>query len=421
MTSDARDATSADLDIQFPAPRADALATTLRALRAFRLVGLVVADDEARRGSVTATVAYVAGRGLLVEAHGGVATTPAQPVVDALAARLGADVLLVLDEGADDFHAEAPFDVADAVDSELDEAGLITAPDDDIQVFVVGGSIALAPDRRAEMALQLASSFVAVPDGIRTLVVPTRPLDMPYWGPAERPVIALRLSAVQLSVQVYSGSAVRTGSRRNRLTARLVADWIGLWDPEPVDISSSEAGEAADVQQRLRDERLTTLAELALVDVDVLTETGIDGPALARLITEPLTDSLLDDVIAALRVPPTAAELLRGSRAAKDMPGAIVVERRSVGGTIADGLLAEPEGASLWTRWRRLPHRHPALAVALIVAELGVAAAAVWGARHPGTESPWTFLLWVAAAVCAIDALGDAILLAAIRRRRRSP
>lgn len=407
MTSDALTAVSADLDIQFASLPDSPVELALEALRAFRLIGWVFADAESTEGSVAATLAFVPGRGLAVATDDDVATTPAAAIVTALAARLGAAVHLTC--GDDEYAADAP---------ETDAVDVAPPAVHETQVFVVGGGLSLAPDRRAELALQLGSALTVIPSGVRTIVVPDEPMRMPSWPRGQRPVISVRRSRSQLAVQIYSEKAARAGRARERLAMTLIPDWIGLWDPAPLPIvTGDERSAAADVQRRLDDERRATLAELGIVDDDVIAETGIDGARLRAALVRPLDDDAVREVVAALRLPVEVADLLDGAAAA-EMTGAVVIPLRSIGGTIADSLLSEPEGTGIWARWRRLPHRRPGLAAVLIAAELAAAAGAVmWASSAP---MPWRIGLWVVAGILAIDAIGDAVLLSKIRRRASS-
>ena len=418
MTSPASAFVFADLEIHVTDPAPGVRERAIDALRTFRLIGVVEGDEESTAGTISASLAYTPGRGVAVDAGDTVESTPAQPIVDALAARLGAAVMLQHED--DMFYAAPPTAEADGAEVTTTTD---TAEDADVHVFVVGGRLELGPDRRSELALQLESSLTVAPlpasaRGERTLVVPHRALDMPAWPGAQRPVISLRRGAAQLTVQVYGSAATRTGRLRDRLAAVVIADWMGIWDPEPTPLIDPARGDAAGVVQRaVTEARRAVLADLTPSDADLVTETGVDATALADLLTRPLDDDVVRDVVRAFRLPDEVADLLEGRRRAADLPGASDVENTGIGGTMADGLLGEPDGTSLWARWRRVPHRHPRLAVLLIVLELALAAGiGVWAGVSP---SPWNVILWIVAGALAIDAVGDAVLLALIRRRRR--
>ncbi len=401
-------AVSSDLDVQFAAPDADPIGRTLAALRAFRLVGFVATDVESRGGAVSATLGYVEGRGLLVDAGATVETTPAQQIVDALSARLGA--VVVLDAPDAVFGAETvPASETAAAEGAADDEPAATT------VFAVRGTLALAPDRRAELALQLESSLTAAPRESHTLVVPEQVGALTYWSRAQRPVIALHRGPHRLMIQLYGTASTRTGRMRDRAMALTIPDWMALWDPAPLPIVEDPRTPAAEVQQRLRHEEI---AALGVPDGGAIAEAGIDGPRLQQLLGHDLDDRTVAEVVDALGLPVEVAAVLTGDVTPESLPGALRIERRSMGATVAEGLLAEPEGTSLWARWRRLPHRHPRAAVALIAAELalaaGMAAAAMSG------DQPWRTVLWIVAGLLAVDAIGDALLLRRIRRRSRA-
>lgn len=416
MTSASLSFISAELDVDVHEPGADAIERVCEALRAFRVIGLVDNDTEGRAGAVSAMLAFVPGQGLLVETSDGVAPTPVQPILDAVSARVGADVMF---SGGDE---ELIATVTDqGAESEEDDAE--NEVDTTETVFIVGGKLPLAPDRRGEIAHQLESDVVVAPLGHRTLVVARRNAPFAYWSRAQRPVIALQRTTGELAAHVYSSGAVRTGRMRERIVMGAIPDWMALWDPAPillVDGTDAEDGVAPEVQRRLMYERQHTLQSLALTDEAVLAETQIDGAALTALLGRPIDDTLVDDVVAALRLPRDVAALVNGQRSAETLPGAIAIENRGLKGALADTLYVEPEGSSFWARWRRLPHRHPRAAVALIVAELALAGGLVWGATLASWPSPWSTVAWVVAIVMAIDAVGDALLLGKIRRLKRA-
>ncbi len=420
---------SAELDIDFSLTPPDPIGAVREALGAFRIIGLVEDDAEARGGTVSGVLAYVPGQGLLVHTADGAAPTPVQPIIDAIAARLGAHVNF---RGGDDEFSS----VGASWSEERDDDVSATHPAE--TVFVVGGTLPLAADRRAEIAHQLQADVVAVPlsaDG-RTLVVTSRRGPFAYWSRAQRPVIALQRTDDAVEVHVYSTRAVRTGRMRDRLTMAGIPDWMALWDRVPVALSATGTrggdeprdvepngiepnGIAAEIESRLLHERRETIRSLALTDEAVLAETRIDGPALAELLGRPLDDRLVADLGAALRLPPEVTAVVSGERRAASLPGAVEIEDRGLKGVMSDTLYAEPEGSSFWTRWRRLPHRHPRAAVALICGELALATAVVWSGAVLDWPHPWLGASWVLAGVLAIDAVGDAFLLTKIRRRAR--
>lgn len=411
---------SADLEIHVTDPAPGVRERAIEALRTFRLIGLVEGDEDSASGTISGSLAFTPGRGVLVDAGDTVESTPAQPIVDALSARLGAAVML---QHEDEMFYAAPPRTADDAD-DADDAGAEAPEDADVHLFVVGGHLELGADRRAELSLQLESSLTVAPltasaRGERTLVVPDAPLDMPAWPGSQRPVISLRRGPSQLTVQVYGSAATRTGRLRDRLAAVVIADWMAIWDPEPTPLLDPARTDAAGLgQHAIIDQRRAVLADLTMADPDLIAEVGVDTASLADLLTRPLDGDLVRDVARAFRLPDEVADLLEGTRRAADLPGAFAVENTGIGGTMANGLLGEPDGTSLWARWRRVPHRHPRLAVLFIVLELALAAGIGVGASV--SPSPWNVFLWIVAGALAIDAVGDAALLTLIQRRRRA-
>lgn len=399
---------SAELDVDFGGTTPDAIARTCEALRAFRVIGLIDDDSEGRAGSVSGMLAFVPGQGLLVQTADGVAPTPVQPVIDAVSARLGADVVFA--SGDEEFIAAAATAV---VDDEVVTPELVDT------VFVVGGDLPLGADRRAEIAHQLEADVVAAPLGRHTLVATSRRAPFAYWARSQRPVIAVQRTENSLAVHIYSTHAVRTGRMRERLTMAGIPDWMALWDHAPIPLVASDDGGSAvavEVQARLLHERQATIRSLALTDPAVLAETQVDAPALKALLSRPLDTTLVAEVVAALRLPSEVGAVVNGEREASSLPGAVTIEDRGLKGVMSDTLYAEPEGTSFWTRWRRLPHRHPRAAAALVCGELAVAGALAWSATVLGWPQPWWAVSWVVAGVLAIDGIGDAFLLWKIRR-----
>jgi len=419
VTPDALSPTSADLDIVFAADTGAPIERVLEALRTFRLVGLVEADAEGHAGSVAATLAYVAKRGLVVDAGDAVHTTPVQPILDALAARLGAEV--VLDTGDDVLGAMSEGSTAATV-AHADDSLNAAAGDDPVEgnttVFVVGGELNTDRDRQAELALQMESTLTVAPLGTRMLIAPEYVAPTAYWTRAQRPVIALQRSPRQLTVQLYTSTPTRTGRMRDRLAAMAMPDWMALWDPAPVALVEATSGAAARVQADLAAQRRAQIVDVGVPDATALAETGIAGAELRALLGRNLDDDTLRGVLAALRLPSEVADVLEGRVSPADLPAASVIEQRGMRGAIVDGMLIEPDGDSFFARWRRLPHRRPGLALTLIAAELGLAIALVAGALSTAVTQPWTAILWVGAAVVAVDAVGDAVVLAKIRLRK---
>jgi len=70
------------------------------------------------------------------------------------------------------------------------------------------------------------------------------------------------------------------------------------------------------------------------------------------------------------------------------------------------------------TCWRRIPHRHPRLAVALIAIELALTGALAAAALLPPYAQPVTTIQWAGVVLLGADAVFDAVLLARIRRAR---
>jgi len=419
VTLDAPAIVSADLDIRPLSPDPDPLGRALEALRAFRLVGHLAVDAYGGPGDLTATVAFIPGRGLAVDTGNALAPTPAQAIVDALSARLGAAIALETDN--DGYYAEPAATPGAQTDPEPPARDPRTARDAGTAVYAVRGRLPLAEDRRGELASQLDSSVTAVPVGEWTLVGLHDEPQTTYWSRAQRPVVGLHRAQDRLLVQLYSATAARRGRLRDRIATMTYPDWVGGWVPAPVPLATEEAGSAAAiaVQEDLAAQRAAVHADLGVLDDAVRAELGLEAVSLAELLARPLDDEIVDEICRLLGLPALVAGVLRGDERLSERADAVTIENRGVRGAVADGLLGEPDGASLWARWRRIPHRHPRTAVALIVAELAVAGALAVAAVSPLVGPPWTAALWIAAAVLGLDAVGDAVLLAKIRDRRK--
>lgn len=322
MTSDSSLFVSAELDIEFVEATSDPIGETCAALRARGLVGLVEDDAEGRTGAVSAVLAFAPDRGLLAATADGVTTVPAQPVIDSLSAQLRAEVglrageeeLSAVHESAADTSEEAP-----------------TSTERVETIFVVAGELSTSIDRRSEIARQLESAVVAAPLGHRTLLAASRRAPFASWSAAQRPVIALQYADHALAVHVYSRRAVSEGPARERRTMAGIPDWMALWDPAPILLGTAQdVGHAhstvAEVENRLLDDRNETIRSLALTDDAVLSETQIDGPALAELLGRPLDALLVAEVVEALRLPREVTAVVTGERPTTSLPGAAVID-----------------------------------------------------------------------------------------------
>lgn len=412
------DPSIADLDLSFD-PAAVSRADVVTVLRELGIVGLLSPEVESGSRALHLMLGFVTGRGVLVSSPATGEIDPTEPhrLVDTIAARVsraagGAAVEVFLDTEDGSFEAES----GASLDREGDAAPLVPVR----QVFIVAGDLNLAPDRRAEFALQLGSSFTAIPLGTRTLILPDEVVEA-TWFRAQRPVTELRLTESEFLVRAFSVEATKRGRVRDRLT--MVADWMGLWSAAPVsvpDLTNAAPGETStptvELQTVLR-RRVREMREEIDVPEALRTEFHADLAEIRRLQADDLTDETVDRVVAALRLPSETATVLRAEEAEDTFTGAFHVERLSVKDTVLESALAPPTGDGWWARYRRIPHRSPGLAATLIAVEFLLAVLVAAVAMTAGLSAPWPVLLWILAGILVVDAASDTFLLARLRRR----
>lgn len=404
---DPADLLAADLTIT-PAPRPAAIAD---ALRDRRIPGVV--------GASSATVAVTLdGRLVVMDADGHLAATDADPVVAALAARWGADVIL---DGETIFAAASGGARTDAETRSQDDAETRSQDGAD-RVHIVRGELPADPARRLELAAQLeASVSIVTVDGVH-LVVGHSPV-RDYWPPAQRPVIVLERGGEGLRLQVYSRTMLTVGGMRDRLAMRGIPDIEATWPAAVTSVledSGADRRDVRDVQRMLRGGRV----RIGTVTGDhpdpaaALAEVGATAADLARLARHGGEELLVNAIGDVLGLPAEAADLLLRRMRVDDLPGAQHIERTGAARIVWEQVMSPPAGASLWRRWRRLAFTRPRLAATLTVIEAGLTAALIAYLLWASPAAPWNVVLWIAASVLVVDVATDVILLLAIRRRR---
>ncbi|MCT9819475.1 hypothetical protein N3K63_04155 [Microbacterium sp. W1N] len=392
-------AAPARLDVSFPPATENAAMLVVAALRDFRVDGNVHVDDEARRGWVRVDVSYAPERGIIVADRAGIrAPTPAPPLLEALAARLGATVSLWSDDAF--FAAGDDRDTATGEESSPAARGAN-------EIHIVYGTVPLAPDRRGELALQLGGDLTAVPTARGVVIVADASAPGAHWPKAQRPVLTLTVDADVLQLAFYGASSVAALPLRERLAAAATPDLVLRWEPAPVPtlpelIPAPPAPAAADDS----------------FDLTPLEEIQVDHAALRALIDAPLDAEVRTRVLTALRLDPPADQIARGEVDPGALPGAVRIVKKGLWGTIADAVAAEPEGTSLWARWRRLPHRRPRLARLLTALEAVAAVAVCVAAALPPFPQPLTTVQWVMGAVLVVDVITDVVVLRAAASAR---
>lgn len=343
-------------------------------------------------------VFYETGRGIIVVSpDGSSGVTPAQPLIDALAARTGAFTFLMA--GEEEF-------LAGDMDASIDIN--IARPR---EVYLVRGNVSLAPERRAEIGLQVGGALTVLAADPGVLVAPDGPERTDYWTPSQRPVLTVSSAEGLVALRVHSRTAIDAAPRGTRLAQYGSPDWSAQWDPSPISVLDDvdEAG-------RLQDDFRATLTAGSTMDEAVLAELGIDSVRLEELLGAPLSETTLAEVLDVCGFPAETEVALRGELAS--VAGSIPIRQRGLWETIVAGMSEEPAGTSLLARWRRIPHRHPRFAVALVICELLLAALLIFAAIAPPHFHPLTAVQYVLAGIFLIDAVVDAMLLRVIRRRK---
>lgn len=412
---DPADLLAADLTIT-PAPRPAAIAD---ALRDRRIPGVV--------GASSATVAVTLdGRLVVMNADGQLAATDADPVVAALAARWGADVIL---DGETIFAAAsggaktgAETRSQDGAEPRSQDHAEPRSQDGSDRVHIVRGELPADPARRLELAAQLeASVSIVTVDGAH-LVVGHSPV-RDYWPPAQRPVIVLERGGEGLRLEVYSRTMLTVGGMRDRLAMRGISDIEATWPAAVTSVledSGADRRDVRDVQRMLRGGRV----RIGTVTGDhpdpaaALAEVGATAADLARLARHGGEELLVDAIGDVLGLPAEATDLLFRRMRVDDLPGAQHIERTGAARIVWEQVMSPPAGASLWRRWRRLAFTRPRLAATLTVIEAGLTTALIAYLLWASPAAPWNVVLWIAASVLVIDVATDVILILAIRRRR---
>lgn len=378
-------------------------------LAARRVIAAVdpAADDA---DTFTARVAVDASGMLAVAGPTGIETTPLQPVLDALAASWRASLFLQTDTDAFEADAAEPAaaddDEPDALHPDADDADSASRT-----VLSIRGRVATGPDRLPELALQLGTGVTAVPAAGQTLVFPAADVGS-YWPPAQRPVIEVTaMGDEDVSVRMFTRSGGDGLSARERLARRMLPDEVVVWSPASAPVLADAVGDVAALQEQL------TSPPVEPLDAAVAAELGIDAARWAAVTARPTGPGLLTDVLEVLGLPAVARDVLTGAVAPEDLPGAVRADRATLSSALSASILEAPEGNGLWARWRRIPFERPALSWLLValVAVLAVGAA-VWASTVTGG---WAVVLWGVAVILAVDAVGDAVLLVLIGRRRR--
>lgn len=409
-----------ELSILEREPRPGLLDRALAALRAERLVGVVVRDDlEQGSGGLSAALA-VDDRGLLLVATSdGVESGLALETVAARLSRsLDAAVLLAPAGEPDGEQGPASepvsvgppgFDPAAAIAER--EAALAAQPSR--VVALLAANAEAVAQRLPELSHAAGGRAVLVPVDERCLVAVDAPA-FPQWWRAARPVIALVAREDRVDLLVWLREPL---GRRRRLVERLVgadADWAISWTDRPIGVQQEESSIAAlALQESMRGtEPLEIPDRLAL-------ELGWDAPrraALAALWAEPATRVGVDRIIDAIGGPEVMARLALGDDAELE-PGATAYAPTTVRSMAADAMVAasRPHGRTAWSRWELWWWNRPALSTIVGIAILAIVGVLAVGATL-GEE--WT--LW-RVAVCAVGVLNGGGLLgaAALARRER--
>lgn len=376
----------------------------VRELRARRIPAVV---GESSGGAPLARVAVdAAGRLMVADADGRLAGTDPMPVLSALAATWGAELVL---DGDTVFVGAG--DVADLPDPPVDDGVR--------RVRVVGGMVPIDPARRAELAAQLETSVTVAAVGDMHVIVPHgRPQD--YWPPAQRPVVSVDRDGDALTVEIYSRTALSRGGVKDRLAMRAIPDARLVWDAAWQPVMPDDHGETSAAQALLAHGRWSTAttADEPADPAERFAELGATVADVESLVTRANDEELIEAVVATFHLPAETAGLVRGTRSADGLPGAQHVERTGIGRMVWEQVMAPPSGTSLWARYRRSTFEHPRWAAAL-TACVGIAAAAlVVVLLVAPPPAPWSAVLWVVTVLLVAEVVGDVVFLVCLRRRR---
>lgn len=417
------------LDVLEREPRADLLRRALDALRAERLVGVLVRDDEMQAlGALTGELA-VDGSTALVAGHDGPEGGLSLEVVAARISRaLDAAVVLdpmVLDPTPHPALPDGPGPIAEPVrvvpvgfdpDAALAErmeaaSGAATRV---VSLLPLAAS-AVAP-RLPELAQAAGGRAVLVPAGERSLVVTESP-ELPTWWAAAKPVLAVVARDDRTDLLAWTRKPLEPGAGRMQRWAG-EADWGVGWNDPPLGVQPDGAPTSVlELQQALR-----AVADAAL-PAALAERLGWDEAWVAELEAlwrEPHGAVPVERIVAAIGGPAAMARLALGGDAALE-PGATAYEPRGMRATLADAMIlaSRPKGDSRWSRYERWWWRRPTLSTGVGVALLALAAVIATAATIGDAWSWWRAALCAAVAINGAGLLGSAALARREQRQRQ--
>lgn len=398
-----------------------AAAEVLRAARAHGVIGAVV-----EQAAVELVLPLDAGGRVLQLVRGQVVSGPLGAVViDRIARGLGA-VAEDVDQPED---GDGPDEGHPGPERASGELGRV--------VTAFRTRRAVDRDLALEVALIAQSEVAVVREGAWTVAVhgPSRDgLDLQPWPGSMRPAVALvHREGEGLLLEAHlprrrderAADGVRGWQLRTRWRRRVLEHALPSWSwlvlparTEPlVDVAAHPELDDGVRRQLLE---LQGQPEPSWV-AEALGLDAFQRDHLAAVLREPYTSESAHAVVAALGLPDVVARLSARELRADDLPQAVRAHAHGAAGTVVETVLARPEGSDWLSRLRRLDHDRPWLSVLFIVGEvaLGAALAArALGAFGPPLPTVWAVLLGVGAGLCALDAVGNAVVFAALRRRR---
>ncbi|WP_306233508.1 hypothetical protein [Agrococcus beijingensis] len=374
----------APFEVVLQLPVDDAHDRLLAALRAERLVGLVLRDASAESVGILsgAILTDVSGLAMVAGEEGLEAGLALDTIAARLSRVLGAAVQLTAlsatGEPMGDVAMSVPLDFDPELAMESRSASLLEAP------TLVASLVPLAADRLAprlpELALGAGGRTTLVPAAERSIVV-TEGASFPQWTKDLRPVVAMIQRDDRLELLAWLRRPV---GRRRTLGERLgpmQADWALAWETRPIGIVPDDARDPAAAAALRAQDRLRVRSPMTVPD-ELLAELGLGDEhrtALEQLWLDDFPAVTADRLADAVAAPQLLAALASGRLAPAAAPAATVREPASIGRTVAASmrLAARPTGDGRWARMERWWLDRPRLSIGVGIGMVLLAAAAI--------------------------------------------